>query len=118
MRGMEQEGPWKELSVCATSSHDMETLRMQFKHDPSVEECRDALLEFLKSPSMLAIFPLQDWLSVDNGLRRKNRDEERINQPADPNHHWRFRIHFDLRQLAREDAFTYAVRDLVKAGGR
>ena len=118
MRGMEQEGPWKELSVCATSSHDMETLRMQFKHDPTVAECRDALLEFLHSPSMLAIFPLQDWLSIDTKLRRKNRDEERINQPADPNHHWRFRIHFDLRQLAGEDAFTYAVRDLVKAGGR
>ena len=118
MRGMEQEGPWKELSVCATSSHDMETLRMQCKQDPSVAECRDALLEFLNSPSMLAIFPLQDWLSIDERLRRKDRDEERINQPADPHHHWRFRIHFDLRQLAGEDALTYAVRDLVKAGGR
>ena len=118
MRGMEQEGPWKELSVCATSSHDMETLRMQFPHDPSPAECRDALLAFLKSPSMLAIFPLQDWLSIDNGLRRPERDEERINQPADPHHHWRFRIHFDLHQLADEEAFTYAVRDLVKAGGR
>ena len=34
MRGMEAEGPWKELSVCATSSHDMETLRMQCPSDP------------------------------------------------------------------------------------
>jgi 4-alpha-glucanotransferase len=118
MRGMEQEGPWKELSVCATSSHDMETLRMQCNQDPSVAECRDALLEFLNSPSMLAIFPLQDWLSIDERLRRKDRDEERINQPADPHHHWRFRIHFDLRKLAGEPAFTYTIRDLVKAGGR
>jgi 4-alpha-glucanotransferase len=118
MRGMEQEGPWKELSVCATSSHDMETLRMQCKQDPTVAECRDALLEFLNSPSMLAIFPLQDWLSIDLKLRRKDRDEERINQPADPHHHWRFRIHFDLRDLAQAEAFTYEVRDLVKASGR
>jgi len=104
--------------VCATSSHDMETLRMQSPHDPSADECRSALMEFLNSPSMLAIFPLQDWLSVNIGLRRENRDEERINQPADPHHHWRFRIHFDLRQLADESAFTYAVRDMVKASGR
>ena len=118
MRGMDQEGPWKELSVCATSSHDMETLRMQSPHDPSVDECRDALLEFLNSPSMLAIFPLQDWLSVNKSLRRANRNEERINEPADSHHHWRFRIHFDLRKLAGEEAFTYAVHDLVKNSGR
>ena len=118
MRGMDQEGPWKELSVCATSSHDMETLRMQSPHDPSVDECRDALLEYLNSPSMLAIFPLQDWLSIDTGLRRANRNEERINEPADSHHHWRFRIHFDLRKLAGEVAFTYAVRDLIKNSGR
>ncbi|MBR5736785.1 MAG: 4-alpha-glucanotransferase [Bacteroidales bacterium] len=118
MRGMEQEGPWKELSVCATSSHDMETLRMQSPHDPSAAECRDALIEFLQSPSMLAIFPLQDWLSIDENLRRPERNEERINQPADPHHHWRFRMHFDLRQLNKEATFTYSVRDLVKASGR
>ena len=118
MRGMDQEGPWKELSVCATSSHDMETLRMQSPYDPSPEECCGALMEFLRSPSMLAIFPLQDWLSIDSGLRRRNRDEERINQPADPHHHWRFRIHFDLRELAGKTAFTYTVRDLIKASGR
>ena len=118
MRGMEQEGPWKELSVCATSSHDMETLRMQSPEDPTPAECCSALMEFLRSPSMLAIFPLQDWLSIDSELRRKNRDEERINQPADPHHHWRFRIHFDLRELAGKTAFSYTVRDLIKASGR
>ena len=43
MRGMEQEGPWKYLSVCATSSHDMETLRMQCDHDPEPWEVRRML---------------------------------------------------------------------------
>ena len=67
MRGMEQEGEWRELSVCATSSHDMETLRMQCDHDPEPWEVRSMLSEFLWSPSMLAIFPLQDWLALDAG---------------------------------------------------
>jgi len=118
MRGMEHEGPWKELSVCATSSHDMATLRMQFRDDPSVDECRSSLQAFLNSPSMLAIFPLQDWLSIDWKLRRPQREEERINEPADSHHHWRFRIHFDLGQLAVEPAFTAAVRELVTVSGR
>ncbi|MBQ0006686.1 MAG: 4-alpha-glucanotransferase, partial [Alistipes sp.] len=39
MKGMEQEGDWKYLSVCATSSHDMDTLRMQSHEDPEPEEC-------------------------------------------------------------------------------
>ena len=76
------------------------------------------LAEFLNSPSMLAIFPLQDWLSIDKNLRRAERNEERINEPADSHHHWRFRIHFDLRQLASESGLSSAVRELIKNSGR
>ena len=64
MRGMDQKGEWNYLSVCSTSSHDMETLRMQCQNDPEPWEVRNMLGEFLNSPSMLAIFPLQDWLAL------------------------------------------------------
>lgn len=99
MRGMEQEGEWRELSVCATSSHDMETLRMQCENDPRPWEVRNMLWEFLSSPSMLAIFPLQDWIAMDPDLRRKDYKSERINYPADSKNHWKFRIHFPLGEL-------------------
>ena len=118
MRGMEQEGPWKYLSVCATSSHDMETLRMQCDHDPEPWEVRRMLWEFLDSPSMLAIFPLQDWVALDKGLRRADRDAERINQPADPHHHWRFRLHFDVHELLGDSELNVAVEGLVKDARR
>ncbi len=114
MRGMEQEGPWKYLSVCATSSHDMETLRMQCDHDPEPWEVRRMLWEFLDSPSMLAIFPLQDWVALDKGLRRADRMAERINQPADPHHHWRFRLHFDVHALLTAGELNVAVEGLIK----
>ena len=114
MRGMEQKGEWKYLSVCATSSHDMETLRMQCDHDPEPWEVRRMLWEFLASPSMLAIFPLQDWLALDKGLRRPDRNAERINEPADPHHHWRFRLHFDVHDLLYASEMNATMEGLIK----
>ena len=118
MRGMENEGEWKYLSVCATSSHDMDTLRMQCDHDPQGWECRRMLWDFLDSPSMLAIFPLQDWLSLDEGIRRPDRSEERINNPADPHHHWRFRLHLNLEELKNAPQLHTAVQGMIKDSGR
>ncbi len=120
MRGMEKEGEWKELSVCATSSHDMPTIRMQCENDPHPGECKLIIKEFLNSPSMLAVFPLQDWLSLDNNFRRTDRGSERINEPADPHHHWRYRVHFDLFQLTKTEGsnFASAVEVLLKESGR
>ena len=118
MRGMEHEGEWKYLSVCATSSHDCETLRMQCERDPEPWEVRRMLWDFLDSPSMLAIFPLQDWVALDKDLRRPDRMAERINEPADPKHHWRFRLHFDLAQLLTASELNVTVEGLVKDSRR
>ena len=118
MRGMDQKGAWNYLSVCSTSSHDMETLRMQCQNDPEPWEVRNMLGEFLNSPSMLAIFPLQDWLALDKGLRRPERNEERINQPADPNHKWRFRMHLNLSQLKDASALNAEICGMLKDSGR
>ena len=104
MSTMDKGRPWPYLSVCATSSHDMETARMHWAGEHSGEDMpvravRDLLAAHLSSASMLAIFPLQDYLALDEGLRRKDFENERINQPADPHHHWRYRVHFDLKKL-------------------
>ncbi len=118
MRGMQNEGEWKYLSVCATSSHDMDTLRMQCDHDPQPWEVRNILWEFLSSPSMLAIFPIQDWLALDTSLRRPKRGEERINQPADSNHHWNFRLHLSIDRLSEASSFSATVCGLLKDSSR
>lgn len=118
MRGMEAEGEWKYLSVCATSSHDCATLRMQCDHDPASWEVRNMLQAFVDSPSMLAIFPIQDWVALDETFRRPVREEERINEPADPHHHWRFRLHFDLKELAGRTELRNTIVGLLKEGRR
>ena len=68
---------------------------------------------------MLAIFPLQDWLALDGRLRRPDRNEERINEPADPHHHWRFRLHLDIDTLLREaSSLNATICGLIKDSNR
>ncbi len=118
MRGYD--GPTRTLSVCATSSHDTATLRMSCPEDPSPETVRGMLAEVLAYPSMLAIFPIQDWLALSGELRNPDRNE-RINEPADPHHHWRWRLHLDLSALSYPSAtaaFNSNLRELLAESGR
>lgn len=117
MRGM-VEGGCNPISVCATSSHDMVTLRQQFSQDLRAWEVKKHLRDMLAAPSILAIFPIQDWLGVDENLRRKDRDEERINDPANPHHHWKFRIHLDLEQIKFAGKLNAEICGLLKDSGR
>ncbi|MBO4263495.1 MAG: 4-alpha-glucanotransferase [Bacteroidales bacterium] len=123
MSAMEKGRPWPRLSVCATSSHDMPTLRMQYAdghggQDMPAEEVRHILRQHLESQSMLAIFPLQDWVALDPDVRRKDFRHERINEPADSHHHWRYRFHMDLNALGKADALNADIRALLAGSGR
>ena len=44
--------------------------------------------------------------------------EERINQPADPHHHWRFRIHLDLNKLQDCNVLNERVTNLIRCSNR
>ena len=124
MTQMDKGHGWPTLSVCATSSHDMSTLRMQNaeagKGDMAPWEVKRILWNHLNSRSMLAIFPLQDWVAIDENLRRKDFMEERVNQPADPNHHWRYRFHLPISELTSEKAseLNVQIEGLLKDSGR
>ena len=118
MQRMEKGRPWPYLSVVATSSHDMTSIRLWNGDDKAPDECRRILKEHLDSCSMLAIFPLQDWLSMDGALRWPNPAEERINDPANPDNRWCWRMHLTTTQLLENTAFCTAVATLVKDSGR
>ena len=124
MTQMDKGHAWPALSVCATSSHDMSTLRMQNaeagKGDMAPWEVKRVLWDHLSSQCMLAIFPLQDWVAIDENLRRPDFMEERVNQPADPNHHWRYRFHLPLSELTSEKAseLNVQIEGLLKDSGR
>ena len=122
MANMDKGRPWPYLAVCATSSHDMATLRMQHAEETGSDmepwEVRRTLWGHLESAPMLAIFPLQDWVALDGNLRRKDYENERINQPADPNHHWRFRFHMDLAELKKASKLNAEIAGMLKDSNR
>jgi 4-alpha-glucanotransferase len=67
---------------------------------------------------MWSIFQLQDLLGMDEGLRRKNPTEERINIPADPKHYWRYRMHLPLEKLLETQSFNEEIKACVQQSGR
>lgn len=126
-------------SVCTTSTHDMAGIRAWWEADhdrsqryfnqvlgqqgeaPFYAEpwiCDMILNQLLASPSMLCINPLQDWLSADGVLRRQDPREEQINDPANPHHYWRYRMHITLDQLLAADAFNDSMRSRIAEARR
>ena len=126
-------------SVCTISSHDMPTLRQWWDEDEQRTQeyyssmlhrggaaphplpgwlARDIVSRQLTSPSMLCILSIQDWMAIDEQLRLKDPNAERINIPANPKHYWRYRMHMTIEQLMQSTALNERIRGLVKRYGR
>jgi 4-alpha-glucanotransferase len=121
------------LSVCSTSTHDMSPLRLWWRdeakqdkyynevlglegdapQEATAELCEKIVARHLASPSMLAVLPLQDWLSLSEELRSDDIERERINVPSNPHHYWRYRMHLPLEELLSADAYNDKVHKLV-----
>ncbi|MCP5050189.1 MAG: hypothetical protein GY940_23690, partial [bacterium] len=86
-------------------------------------ECTPGVVEIInmqhmESPSMWAIFPIQDLAGMDAGLRRTNATAEQINDPSNPEHYWRFRFHLELEALLEADGFNEKIKKMVGIAGR
>ncbi len=127
------------LSVVTPSSHDTSTIRGWWEEDRAKTQqfynheigqwgeaplhCeawinKAILLQHLYSPAMWAIFQLQDYLGVDESIRRSNPNDERINVPANPKHYWRYRMHLSLEDLIAANAFNAEWKSAIKSCGR
>jgi 4-alpha-glucanotransferase len=127
------------LSVCTTSTHDMSPLRNWWTEDrgriqryynnvlqrsgEAPEECTSELVSqiisnHLDASSMLAIFPLQDWLALDDTVKKRDRESERINIPANPLHYWKYRMHITIEDLLNADSINEKIISLIKKNGR
>ncbi len=135
--GSLQNNPYR--SVATISTHDMSPLRLWWKEDreraqrfynnalqkdgPAPEDapgwlCEDIVARHLFSPSTLCLLSYQDWLSIDDKLRHKAPEEERINIPSNPRHYWRYRMHISIEQLLNANAFNKKVMTLIENSGR
>ncbi len=127
------------LSVVTPSTHDMSTIRGWWEEDPAKTQrfyntilghsgsspyfCesllnKEIVVQHLFSPAMWSVFQLQDILGIDEELRRKSPQDERINIPADPRHYWRYRMHLTLEDLILEKGFNEELRNYIRISGR
>ncbi len=127
------------LSVATPSTHDMSTLRGWWREDSTVTQqfynhslgfegkapaemdgrvAKAILMQHLHSPSAFTLIAWQDWMAMDERLRRANPDDERINVPSNRNHQWCYRMHLTIEQLMEERAFNETVRRMVEDSGR
>ncbi len=126
-------------SVCSPSSHDMSTIRGWWESDSersqrffqnslhgkgaAPRECTPGIVEavnvqHLRSPSMWAIFPIQDLVGMDANLRRPDAASEQINDPAITPHYWRFRFHLTVEKMLAADGLNQRIRKMLAESGR
>ncbi|KAL2480812.1 4-alpha-glucanotransferase DPE2 [Abeliophyllum distichum] len=127
------------MTVCAPSCHDCSTLRAWWEEDEerrrrffkNVVEC-DALppdqctteivhyilQQHFEAPSMWAIFPLQDLLALKEEYTTRPAAEETINDPTNPKHYWRYRVHVTVESLLKDKDLIAVIKDLVRGSGR
>ena len=127
------------LSVATISSHDTPTLRMWWDEDYERTQdyfttilhregpaphplpgwlAREIIQHHLDCPSMLCVIALQDWLAIDEHLRLKDANAERINIPANPRHYWRYRMHLNIEDLKNDRQFSEGIREMIVQGNR
>ncbi len=127
------------LSVITPSTHDMSTVRSWWEEDRGrtqqfyrevLEQWGDApyfceswlsraiVMQHLHSPAMWSVFQLQDLLGMSDTLRRENPQEERINNPANSKHYWRYRMHLYLEDLIKEKEFNEELKGYITTADR
>lgn len=125
-------------SVVSTGTHDMETLRAWWRDDENIRAkfawemfgegfpekelngtmARRIIEQHLHSPAMWAVFPLQDLLAMDEGLRSNDVEGERINVPAITPFYWRWRMEMTEERLAAAGDFNSKLAEMTEAAGR
>ncbi|KAE8125116.1 hypothetical protein FH972_019951 [Carpinus fangiana] len=127
------------MTVCAPSCHDCSTLRAWWEEDDErrrryfkdvvgsdmlpPSQCVPEIAHFIirqhvESPSMWAIFPLQDLLALKEEYTTRPAAEETINDPTNPKHYWRYRAHVSLESLLKDNTLKAAIKDVVRGSGR
>ena len=127
------------MSVCTSSTHDMSTTRQWWEEDHEQTQryynnamheygpaplfcepwiCQRIIEAHLKSNAMWVILPLQDWIGMDGALRNNDTSAERINDPANPDNYWHYRMHIYLEDLIDAVLLNQKILSLVRYYGR
>ncbi|MBQ4549098.1 MAG: 4-alpha-glucanotransferase [Bacteroidales bacterium] len=132
-----KENPY--LSVDTTSTHDTSTIRgwweengettnrfyreMLGHHEgaPYFAEpwvCKEIVRQHLESSSMWTILPIQDFIAMDGDFRWDQTQREQINIPANPHHHWCYKMHQSLEEILERQYLNDMLSEMIKESGR
>lgn len=128
------------LSVCATSSHDISSIRGWWEENaqetqwyynnilnhegkaPHVANGKivaEIIRLHMQAPSVLCINPIQDYAGTVDHMPHLLPHEERINEPSNPNNYWRYRIPFCIDEATEKYPLLHQnVRKMVEESGR
>ncbi|PIN19639.1 4-alpha-glucanotransferase [Handroanthus impetiginosus] len=127
------------MTVNAPSCHDCSTLRAWWEEDEErrrryfktivgsdllpPDQCTPEIAHFIlrqhvESPSMWSIFPLQDLLVLKEEYMTRPAVEETINDPTNPKHYWRYRVHVTVESLLKDRELISTLKGLVHGSGR
>lgn len=77
------------------------------------ELVRAIITQHLESPSVMAIFTLQDLMATSAQYYDRPASEETINDPANANHYWRYRMHVTIETLLEDGKFLSTLRSMI-----
>jgi 4-alpha-glucanotransferase len=127
------------MSVCTTSTHDMATIRGWWEEDrESIQQffnnelgnegiappfaepwiCQQIINQHVYSPAMWTTFPVQDLIAMDGELRWEKTHMEKINEPSNVRHRWKYRMHQSIETLKKADKLNELIKSLVEKSGR
>ena len=84
----------------------------------SIEILEQIIQQHLDLPSMWTVLPVSDILGMDEQLQHPNPLVERINEPSNPQHYWRYRMHISMEDLIDNERFGRKLNDMITKSGR
>lgn len=127
------------MSVCATSTHDMSTIKGWLNEDKKrseryvadrlglekidfgseeIEIFERVVENHLKTKSMLCILPLQDWLYMSDVSNQVDCKDEQINIPSNPRHYWKYKMNASVEELKKNKLINDKIKQLTERYGR
>lgn len=131
---------YEYMTVCAPSCHDCSTMRAWWEEDEgrrlrffrtmlgyngesSPDKCtpdvaRAIIQQHCEAPSVWTIIPMQDLMALREEYCERPANEETINDPTNPRHYWRFRIHVPMETLIKDVELLSSIQELLLLSGR
>lgn len=127
------------LSIATPDTHDMPVLRHWWEMDEEKTQLfynsilklpgkapqkinetiiRKIVEQFLLSPAMWSIFPWQDMMAIDDKFVFEDARKERINDPANADNKWNYRMHIFLEELCTYEEFNKQWNEFISRTNR